>query len=210
MAREEEPDAEETLLGATDGTAVAYVLKQLNTAIGYYDRAGRRARGASLQYVAIARTCYVVSGLIMAVTVAGVWEHVLVDPNPATAFATAGLGLPLSAPKWSVGILAVGYLLSQYGQRRGFTRGWTRYADTEQRLRALKRQFAVDTACAGDDAARAQLCIGAVTNLNALVADETQRWARDIMLDFDRIHALLQEGSQKPNPGEDCPERRPT
>lgn len=186
--------ADEERLVQDAGSAAQFVLSQLGSSIGYYMRAASTAKRAALGYVAVSRTCYVISGVIIAVTVVGAWEYLLSLLPQQVASWTAVLGLPLSTPKWTAGVLGVGYLLSQYAQRRGFSRAWTRYAQAEQDIRALRRRFIVQISISHVGEARDQACLALVEELNSILAEETRNWARDVMSDLDRVHALLQEG----------------
>lgn len=174
------------------GPAGAYLLEQIDRAIGYYARASKSAKGSSLAHISVARTSYLLAGVILAVSFAGGLDPLVVAAPPNISNSLALAGLPASAPKWSFGFLSFGYLLSQYAQRRGFTRAWTRYAECEQAICGLRRQLIVTiNAGLADDTARKQLLLSTTEQFNQILMSETQRWAQDVMADFDRVHALL-------------------
>lgn len=199
-------DTDERALVESAGEAARYALAQLEKAASYYRRAASAAKRAALFHVALARGCYFLSGLLLTLTVASAWESTLaLIPGEGGAIAAA-LGLPLAAPKWSVAVIALGYLVSQYAQRRGHTRAWTRYSRAKEAVEAARRSYVVALGAAPDVAARNQVTIESVSLLNSILAEETAAWARDLMSDLDRVHALLRErGELNLRSGDEAP-----
>lgn len=171
---------------------VAYLIDQIDSAATYYGEARQNARRQLRTYMGFVQIAYIAAALLFALSFAGSGLSRVGLPFELDRWLTAESPLRLSAT-WAFALLAMGYAVSSYAQRRGFLNAWSRYAITEQTLLGLKRSIIVEAHLArqATPVDLAPVVTSGVARLNQIVLAETGQWAATFAADLDRVHDLL-------------------
>lgn len=171
---------------------VEYLLGQIDNAASYYGHARQNARRQLRTYMGVVRLTYFSAALLFALSFAGTGASRLALPFDLNGWLTEESPLRQSAT-WAFTMLAMGYAVSSYAQRRGFLNAWSRYAITEQTLLGLKRSVTVEVHVArqATPVDLPPVVTSGVARLNQIVLAETSQWAATFAADIDRVHDLL-------------------